>query len=104
MADVVQPGTFGPWVQVTSVPSGHPVLVNMATVAWVDRGPPGAEHTARLSFIAGVTPMLHVSQGFEEIARLVGAHAVQESAGGSDAAPVQEGHGGDGDPPRFTPV
>ena len=85
MADTLQPGTSGPWVQLTAAASGHPVLVNMAAVAWVDHIPADTEHSARLTFIAGPTPMLHVSEGFEEIARLLGVHAVRGAAGGSDA-------------------
>ena len=86
MADTLQPGASGPWVQLTAAASGHPVLVNMAAVAWVDHNPGDPEHTARLAFIAGPMPMLHVTEGFEEIARRIGVHAVR-GAGGSDAAP-----------------
>ena len=86
MTDTLQPGASGPWVQLTAAASGHSVLVNMAAVAWVDHNPGDTEHTARLAFIAGPMPMLHVTEGFEEIARLIGVHAVREPAGGSDAA------------------
>ena len=90
MADTLQPGASGPWVQLTAAASGHPMLVNMAAVAWVDHTPAETEDTARLAFIAGPTPMLHVTEGWEEIARRIGVHAVRGPAGGSDAAPDQD--------------